>query len=155
MRSLKPRYTWRITQVIRIFLCNISSKITVQKLSSIRMHCGPWNIFALKLFWEYLKVLHHHDPNFSPQKICFHDTSFLLFESKSWISEGLHFLPFSSHWQTFRLFPNCHTLHLQRQESKTLIYHSCPSFRVNEESSKWMFWFFELLIYWGSKLFIA
>ena len=41
MGSLKPRYTWRITQVIRIFLCNISSKITVQKQSSIRMHFGP------------------------------------------------------------------------------------------------------------------
>lgn len=31
----------------------------------------PWNVFALKPFWEYLKVLHYHNPNFSPRRSVF------------------------------------------------------------------------------------
>lgn len=68
------------------FSSNISSKIIVQKQSSI-IYFIPRDIFVPKPFWEYLKVLHSHDPNLIlPHKICLRNTSFLLFESILWIS---------------------------------------------------------------------
>lgn len=94
LRPLKSRYMLEDTQVIRIFLCSISSNITVKK--TLINNNVPCPKKYLKPLWEYLRVLHNLNLNlFFPHKVCVTPASCYLKQFRELAKAVFLFLPTS------------------------------------------------------------